>query len=442
LGSNKVGIEKTIGNGRSKGSSIFMQRPVTMAHQKSFRQHLSAVNNRQSPHEEEDEEHYASAQSPMFQNNLLGDNNSVHLSTVPGTYPENPMHGYLSKAFPPNNESQLSSLVGTPRWQPQRMVQDNSNLKVPSQVVIRHTPSNHELNPDADELVSRRMSISSLPNSRSSHDKGNGNNCPTLSPSRSRSDSNDRPTSSQSHCSPDSRSGSDGDGGIAQGTDTDNRNHVESSQPANVHPADHAVLQNVTNLQQVTGQQSAADVPEWDGYNPDFIIKRLKATPPLLELQSIGRREFYKSYNSWGKMTVEQRNKTLSYFHSLPEEGQEQIMEEAVNDSLQSAQAATTKNTQTTKDDIIWLIHLFKVPSAQKHWCNLHRIMSRAELDSRKAAAVYNEASNPLTYLAEIYNDYEGFTPQNVMVQNISQGPNEWPIKKFPTKQVRQSGHI
>jgi hypothetical protein len=145
------------------------------------------------------------------------------------------------------------------------MVQDNSNLKVPSQVVIHRTPSNHELNPDANELVNRHMSISSLPHSRSSRDEGNGNNCPTLSPSRSGSDSNDRPTLSQSHCSPDSQSGSDGDGGIAQGTDTDNRNRVESSQPANVHPANHGVLQNVTNPQQVTGQQTAADVPEWDG---------------------------------------------------------------------------------------------------------------------------------------------------------------------------------
>ncbi len=161
-----------------------------------------------------------------------------------------------------------------------------------------------------------------------------------------------------------------------------------------------------------------------------------------MELQSIGRREFYKSYKSWGKMTVGQRNKTLLYFRSLPEEWQEQIVEEAVNDSLRSAQAATTKSTQITKDDIIQLIHLFKEPSAQKHWCNLCRIMSRAELDSRKAAAVYNEASNPLTYLGEIYNDYEGFTPQNVMVKYISQGPNERPIKKLPTKQVRQSGHI
>jgi hypothetical protein len=76
-----------IGNGRSKGSSILMQCPVTMAHQKSFGQYLSAVNNRQSPHEEDDEEHYASAQSPMFQNHLLGDNNSIHLSTVPGNVP-------------------------------------------------------------------------------------------------------------------------------------------------------------------------------------------------------------------------------------------------------------------------------------------------------------------------------------------------------------------
>jgi len=36
------------------------------------------------------------------------------------------------------------------------------------------------------------------------------------------------------------------------------------------------------------------------------------------DLEAISKREFYKSYYSWAKMTMDQRNKTLSYFHSLP----------------------------------------------------------------------------------------------------------------------------
>jgi hypothetical protein len=75
----------------------------------------------------------------------------------------------------------------------------------------------------------------------------------------------------------------------------------------------------------------------------------------------------------------------------------ELIIEEAVSEAVKATQAANTRNTQTTKDDIVHLIHLFKEPSVQKHWCNLCRVLSRAELDSRKAAEVYNKAANPLT---------------------------------------------
>jgi len=58
--------------------------------------------------------------------------------------------------------------------------------------------------------------------------------------------------------------------------------------------------------------------------------------------------------------------------------------------------------------------------------------MSRAELDSRKAAAVYNEAANPLLHLADIFNDYAGFCPQNLMVKYVPAGPDMPPVKKNP----------
>jgi hypothetical protein len=53
-------------------------------------------------------------------------------------------------------------------------------------------------------------------------------------------------------------------------------------------------------------------------------------------------------------------------------------------------------------------------------------------LDSRKASAVYNEALSPLTYLAEIFNDYNGFCPQNMMVQYVPAGLAQPPVKKNP----------
>ncbi len=73
------------------------------------------------------------------------------------------------------------------------------------------------------------------------------------------------------------------------------------------------VLANITNLQPST------PIPEWDGCKPDAVMKRLKSITKE-ELTSIGRREFYKLYSSWEKMMLDQRNKTVSYFRSLPEE--------------------------------------------------------------------------------------------------------------------------
>ncbi len=66
-------------------------------------------------------------------------------------------------------------------------------------------------------------------------------------------------------------------------------------------------------------------------------------------------------------------------------------------------------NSQTTKNDIIRLVHLFKEPAAQRHWSDLNRILKRSELDARKTNGEYSEAANPLPCLAELFNDYHSF---------------------------------
>lgn len=70
---------------------------------------------------------------------------------------------------------------------------------------------------------------------------------------------------------------------------------------------------NLTNL-----PLSSPTIPEWEGCNPDAVIKRLKLISKD-DLQLSGKREFFKSYSFWEKMTMEQRNKTISWFRSLPE---------------------------------------------------------------------------------------------------------------------------
>ena len=98
---------------------------------------------------------------------------------------------------------------------------------------------------------------------------------------------------------------------------------------------------------------------------------------------------------------------------------------------MQSRQEAAV-TAQTSKDDIVRLLHLFKEPRAQRHWTNLYSVLSRPELDARKSGREYSESANPLEFLAEIFNDYNSFQPQNLMVQYVSQSPNSRPIKKFP----------
>lgn len=79
---------------------------------------------------------------------------------------------------------------------------------------------------------------------------------------------------------------------------------------------------NITNaphpLQRVAVNNHSACIAEWDNCNPDFVMKRLKLITKE-ELASVGRREFYKSYVCWEKMTLDQRNKSLSWFRGLPD---------------------------------------------------------------------------------------------------------------------------
>jgi hypothetical protein len=99
--------------------------------------------------------------------------------------------------------------------------------------------------------------------------------------------------------------------------DEESQHGFRDGADALLHAANSAsVLRNITNI---PNTQELYDVPEWKGCNPDFILRRLKAISRE-ELEAFGKRKFYKSYSSWARMTVEQRNKTVSYFRSLTEE--------------------------------------------------------------------------------------------------------------------------
>ncbi len=58
--------------------------------------------------------------------------------------------------------------------------------------------------------------------------------------------------------------------------------------------------------------------PDFEAVHPDHIMTNLKLIKPEV-LVRFGLKPFYKSYCSWDKLSVEQKNKALSFFRKLPE---------------------------------------------------------------------------------------------------------------------------
>lgn len=107
---------------------------------------------------------------------------------------------------------------------------------------------------------------------------------------------------------------------------------------------------------------------------------------------------------------------------------------------LQTARAEEEKANEdvgataavTTKDDIARLIHLFKYPGAQVHWSNLYGVLNRTQLDARRTTGPASDAANPLSCLAEIFNSYDEFKPQNEMIAYENDAVSGKPRMKSP----------
>jgi hypothetical protein len=81
-------------------------------------------------------------------------------------------------------------------------------------------------------------------------------------------------------------------------------------------------IERIVLIQKKTRPRSLIDSPpEWDGLSPDVVLKCCKTVPTEV-LRASGVHDFYKSYPSWVKMSKEQKNKSLAWFRSLPEETQ------------------------------------------------------------------------------------------------------------------------
>jgi hypothetical protein len=156
------------------------------------------------------------------------------------------------------------------------------------------------------------------------------------------------------------------------------------------------------------------------------------------------------------KMSQDQKNKSksLAWFRSLPEDTEgisilflfffkiltffssslESIVEAAVTAQENAEAVSATANSASTKDDIARLIHLYKEPLAQRHWTDLYSVLTRSELDARKSDGNYGVPANTLSSLVDIFNDYDNFVPQNLMLQYVTSQQGLRPVKKFPNE--------
>ena len=225
-------------------------------------------------------------QRPQFQSDVMDDSQETRLpeSQADQLYFEDGVgnddaHGDNSdddgvindSVLETKGETQFSSIGGTPReqWHCSSSSFDQ-NTRPPSQIEVQE---------------SHRTPISSMGQRRQSSSSLNGS---SMSRQSATSDSNKNGSSNRL---------------------VTNTNSGQGDRP----------LGNITNT--LHQSQHSSLIPEWDGCLPDVIIKRLKALDKE-ELQPLGIKEFYKSYGSWEKMTMDQRNKTVSFFRTLPEEMQ------------------------------------------------------------------------------------------------------------------------
>lgn len=74
----------------------------------------------------------------------------------------------------------------------------------------------------------------------------------------------------------------------------------------------------VEETQQFESGEASGEPAEWGGVHPDAVMHRLKLIKPEL-LSSLRMKGFYKSYCSWSKMSMEQKNKAIAWFLKLPE---------------------------------------------------------------------------------------------------------------------------
>jgi len=205
-----------------------------------------------------------------------------------------------------------------------------------------------------------------------------------------------------------------------------------------------ATIHNNSSINQPISSRPTSYPPEgndslpqsFGDVDPDVLIEILKK---CTDVGTNRRKEFYKTYGKWGTLKKEQKNNVVLWFENLSEDTKGSILEQCKAASSDDNKGEVTR---TTKDDIARLLHLNRHPAAMVHWTNTQLIMNRQQLDSRNSnIPEAREVANPWECLANIFNDYVNFTPQNLMVKYIM-GPNGKSIMKTPVQPEQEWKYI
>jgi hypothetical protein len=69
------------------------------------------------------------------------------------------------------------------------------------------------------------------------------------------------------------------------------------------------------------------------------------------------------------------------------------VLQAAREEANKVAEETSATASNTTKDDVARLIHLFKEPCAQVHWSNHFGVLNRAQLDARRSVGTIADVS-------------------------------------------------
>lgn len=170
---------------------------------------------------------------------------------------------------------------------------------------------------------------------------------------------------------------------------------------------------------------ATGDIEEWRGCSPSQIVLQLRR----LNAEAIGNntKKFYTSYPAWESMTADQKSKTYAFYLKLTHGVKQAVLNQAKQATTEAAEAAKARKENTSKEDLVRLLHLRKEPCAQLAWSRTEEALARRALDARNSidaptasgvGSLADEA-DPFGELASIFNNYDAFCPCNDFVAMV-----------------------